>query len=409
VTRKSKEPGILLPMGLPLVIAKDDGDIKAVAEAGLPLCYILGSKPGEKKDDPAVARIYKAVKSMVGMAIVECTDDDLDLLPIQEHCWWHLPPIPRTIVRDLDHWFRLVDDKLGTEAIALLTFDPAYKDAENEADGWGVLVPKQSNTAGSCRYDPASVADEKEDGVIIVGSVHSHPGMSAFASHTDVKDQADFDGIHITYGWKGKSKVTEYHVELQAAGGRFNYTPDQAFEPEELHEPGERVAGWLEKVEKEKPAGYAGYGATGQYQQKQGVTVAGHSSQLKLPKEIPANPRVAGIIIEMMTGETTCPACKFRLDDGCKKRRRCSDCMAFLSLPQETLDDVITARWDNDKLASPELDVDKQTKGIYFWKRWKEAGIHNQAVQVYKERVDVIKEPVASSTALAKPGESGKG
>jgi hypothetical protein len=387
VTRKTKVDGMTLPSGFPLVLAKDDGDMKAVQEAGLSVTYVLGCQPGKKVTDPSVPKVFKCVKNVLGYAIVAVEDDDLDLLEIEEHCWFYLPKIPRKIVRDLDAFFRRIDDKLGTEAIVMLTYDPAKLNTEEPSEGWGVLVPKQTNTAGSCYYDPASVADAKEDGVMIVGSVHSHPGMSAFASHTDVQDQANFDGIHITYGWKGKSKVTEYHVELQMAGGRFNFTPDQAFEPEEEHPVSEDViTGWIEKVDKEQPKGYGYQGNAGGYHP---VTTMGGSggSQPKWPEGIPnyTNAKYTGVIVEMLVGESTCPACRAKLSDFEIKRRRCTDCQAFLSKPMETLEDVVKARWEADKFASPELGDDSYT-GIYFWKRWKDDA------NKYHERVDVIRE-----------------
>lgn len=374
-----------LPSGFPLVLAKDDGDMKAVQEAGLSVTYVLGSQPGQKVADPNKPKIFKCVRNLLGYAIVAVEDDDLDLLEIEEHCWFYLPKIPRKIVRDLDAFFRRIDEKLGTEAIVMLTYDPAMLTAENSSEGWGVLVPKQTNTVGSCYYDPASVADAKEDGVMIVGSVHSHPGMSAFASHTDVQDQANFDGIHITYGWKGKSKVTEYHVELQMAGGRFNFSPDQAFEAEEEHPVNEElITGWVEKVDKEIPKyGYQG-NSMGYHQTNTGGL---GGSQPKFPAAIPnySNPKYTGILVEMLPGEATCPACRAKLSEWEQKRRRCTDCQIFLAQRGETVEDIVRIRWESDKYASPELEDSSHT-AIYFWRRWKDEQ------QKYQEEVEVVRE-----------------
>lgn len=402
MTRKPKVDGMQLPSGFPLVLAKDDGDMKAIKEAGLPLAYVLGALPGKHKDDPAIPRVFRCSKSLLAYAVTEVDNDHLDLLEIEEHCWFLLPPIPRHIVNDLDALFRMVDDKLGTEAIALLTYDPAKLGTPEQSEGWGVMVPKQKNTSGSCHYDPASVAEDKAEGVQIVGSVHSHPGMSAFASHTDVKDQADFDGIHITYGWKGKSKVTEYHVELQVQGSRFNYTPDQAFEGLPEPEVGDRVTAWAERVTKEEPKNY-GYWQGNQtgYQGTGGTTGSkyGLPTSFRLPSEISdLNPRDVGIIVEMIPGESTCPACRFRLTEYDKDRRKCSDCNVFLSMPKETVEQVIEARWDKQKLSTPELD-ERAKRGVWFWKRWKEETEHKNGVMVYKERIDVVREEQRSPKA----------
>lgn len=390
MTRKGKVDGMTLPSGFPLVLAKDDGDMKAVQEAGLSVTYVLGSQPGLKVTDPSKPKVFKCVRNILGYAIVGVEDDDLDLLEIEEHCWFYLPKIPRTIVRDLDAFFRRIDDKLGTEAIVLLTYNPTQLEAENPSAGWGVLVPKQANTSGSCNYDPASVADAKDDGVMIVGSVHSHPGMSAFASHTDVQDQANFDGIHITYGWKGKSKVTEYHVELQMAGGRFNFSPDQAFEAEEEHEVSEdTITGWIEKVDKEQPKGYYGgyQGNSTGYPPTNSGGMGGSHNKAKWPAGIPdyTDAKYTGVIVEMLVGESTCPACRAKLSEFEVKRRRCTDCQVFLAKPMETVQQVVAARWDADKFATPELGDDSST-AIYFWKRWKdEANKFHEQVELARE------------------------
>ena len=67
---------------------------------------------------------------------------------------------------------------------------------------------------------------------MIVGSVHSHPGMPAYASGTDHADQADFDGVHITFGWQNNvnSGATQYHIELQVSGESYTLKPEDVFE-----------------------------------------------------------------------------------------------------------------------------------------------------------------------------------
>src|SRR5690606_38728771 len=106
------------------------------------------------------------------------------------------------------------------------------KPTESErAEGWGVVVPEQSNTAASCNYDPQSVVDDLPDdgSVAIVGSAHSHPGMSAYCSGVDKADQMYFDGLHITFGWRVNSPQTEFHIEMQMSGSAFPFSVNQVF------------------------------------------------------------------------------------------------------------------------------------------------------------------------------------
>ena len=205
--------------------------------------------------------IVKVVNNIVGRSVSAVDDDISELSPIRESGSYHMPAIPRVIVDKLDEFFRLVDAQHGTESIVLLTFDPSKEDSS----GWGVLVPDQTNTAVHCNYNPDSIVDEKPDNVLIVGSVHSHPGMAAYASGTDHSDQADFDGIHITYGWQKNvnNGATQYHIEMQMSGTSWTLKPEDVFESFSINkEPDPDVVQWTGKVKKAYPPLHTQAGVT---------------------------------------------------------------------------------------------------------------------------------------------------
>lgn len=375
MTRK-KVNGLQLPSGAPLVVAEGDDDMLAIKESGLSIAYFLGALPGKTVKDEGTPRVFRVVRNLVGYAITAVEEDELGLLPVNEHAWFQLPKIPRTIIRDLDAFFRKIYEKLGTEAIVLLTYDPAKLGKDDEATGWGVLTPKQANGAGSCDYDPASVVDDKPDGHMIVGSVHSHPGMSAFASHTDVQDQANFDGLHITFGWPKGAKVTEYHIEMQMGGGRFTCTEDMCFEDVYENPPGEMVDEWITKVEKAKPKTY-----NYSYPYNQSAFDK-DLKDLKLPKNKGVfwpEPRKEGVVVTILDKERNCPACGGYLDVGEQNRRRCADCMCFLAHEGEEMDDVIKDRWKFGKYGTPELRHTTMHPYGYFWKRWFKDGKYEES------------------------------
>jgi hypothetical protein len=196
--------------------------------------------------------IVKVVNNIVGRSVSAVSDDISELTPIRESGAYHMPAIPRIIVDKLDEFFRLVDAQHGTESIVLLTFDPS----KDDSSGWGVLVPDQTNTAVHCNYNPDSIVEEKPDNVLIVGSVHSHPGMAAYASGTDHSDQADFDGLHITYGWQKtvNNGATQYHIEMQMSGTSWTLKPEDVFETFSIKkEPDPDVVEWSGKVKKALP------------------------------------------------------------------------------------------------------------------------------------------------------------
>lgn len=197
--------------------------------------------------------IVKVVNNFVGRSVSPVDEEELyNFTAIRESAVYNLPKIPKIIVDKLDEFFRLVDAQHGTESIVILTFDPT----KDDSSGWGVLVPEQSNTAVHCKYEADSIVEQKPDHVMIVGSVHSHPGMAAYASGTDHADQADFDGVHITYGWQKSvnNGATQYHIELQMAGSHWTLSPDDVFESFTISkDPDPEVVEWSKNVKKVLP------------------------------------------------------------------------------------------------------------------------------------------------------------
>lgn len=271
-----------LPNGAPCFVA-DREDICEQAEGlGFQIYYLIANQEKQKSTSSKqsttnlggsvttytyeqkeyTANIMKVVKNIVGRAISVCDEDfGKEFTNLKEEATYSLPPIPRIMVDKLDEFFRLVDAQHGTESIVMLTFDPTKEDS----DGWGILVPDQTNTSTHCKYDPDSVAILKEDHVLIVGSVHSHPGMSAYASGTDHQDQADFDGLHITFGWQSavSNGLTQYHAELQMGGTAFILNIDDVFESYKINkEPDPEVVGWTEKVKKVTAPALGAHGTT---------------------------------------------------------------------------------------------------------------------------------------------------
>jgi len=265
--------------GLPAFYADRDDICDIVEGMGFSIYYLLGTskkvtttntnnkhqnngaknntynapKPAPQQTVTFETQWFKVVNNFVGRAVSKCAPvlSD-DFISLEEQAHYNMPFIPHIIVDKLDQFFRLVDAQHGTESIVMLTYDLDKEGSE----GWGILVPDQENTAAHCNYDPHSIAEMKPDNVMIVGSVHSHPKMAAYASGTDHADQADFDGIHITYGWQKSvnNGATQYHIELQMSGNAYTLQPEDVFEDFVVNkEPDPEVVEWTGKVKKELP------------------------------------------------------------------------------------------------------------------------------------------------------------
>lgn len=256
--------------GLPVFYANRDDICTVVESLGFNIYYLIAndvkyinpsanknntnnknvvSSPTEKKE----TAWFKVVNNFVGRAISKSAPSlPEEFISVKESAVYDMPVIPHVIVDKLDQFFRLVAAQHNTESIVMLTYDTD----KTGPDGWGILVPDQENTAAHCNYDPHSIAEIKPDNVMIVGSVHSHPNMAAYASGTDHADQADFDGLHITYGWQKSvnNGATQYHIELQMAGQAYTLKPEDVFEDFTIEkEPDPEVVEWSSKVKKELP------------------------------------------------------------------------------------------------------------------------------------------------------------
>ena len=258
-----------LPNGAPCFLANNIDICEQIESLGFQIYYLIGHKgttttstntgykagvaAGTTQSVTYKSKMFKVVNNFVGRAVSEVEEDfGPELAVFKEEAHYTMPAIPHVIVEKLDEFFRLIHAKHGSESIVLLTYDTTKEGPE----GWGILVPEQTNTSTHCKYDPDSIVDLKEDHVMIVGSVHSHPEMPAYASGTDHDDQADFDGLHITYGWQKSvaNGATQYHLELQMGGTSYTLTAKDVFEDFILQkEPDPEVVAWSDKVKKALP------------------------------------------------------------------------------------------------------------------------------------------------------------
>lgn len=258
-----------LPNGAPCFLANNIDICEQIESLGFQIYYLIGHKgttttstntgykagvaAGTAQSVTYKSKMFKVVNNFVGRAVSEVEEDfGPELAVFKEEAHYTMPAIPHVIVEKLDEFFRLIHAKHGSESIVLLTYDTTKEGPE----GWGILVPEQTNTSTHCKYDPDSIVDLKEDHVMIVGSVHSHPEMPAYASGTDHDDQADFDGLHITYGWQKSvaNGATQYHLELQMGGTSYTLTAKDVFEDFILQkEPDPEVVAWSDKVKKALP------------------------------------------------------------------------------------------------------------------------------------------------------------
>ena len=397
-----------MPSGVPCFIA-DRSDICDIVEGiGFQIYYLLANDIKETKPTPNTThqaksygygattytynspanppppiitkntKLFKVVNNFVGRSIAISTDAMPDeFLSINESCEYGMPPIPNVIIDKLDQFFRLVHSQHGTESIVILTYNMNATGSE----GWGVLVPDQTNTPAHCKYDADSIAELKPEDVMIVGSVHSHPEMSAYASGTDHADQADFDGLHITYGWQKSQNngATQYHLELQMSGQNYILKPEDVFEDIAiLKDPDPDVVEWSGKVKKVHPPYSTGVPSQITQRQFQGTPqqviqqTAGdfknfHSSTPQMQEallnlKLPADAIVAIEIQLESDNKSSCPCCEYEIDIHDVNSGACTVC----DIPLVTSSDSISQMCIkiHDYISKRKIS---HTSPVYLW------------------------------------------
>ena len=105
-----------------------------------------------------------------------------------------LPKIPTKHVWRIKKFFKDVVAKHHSEAATILFFNKETKEFK-------IHVPTQRVSHGSVKYKIESASNiEGMEGFLCVGTIHSHCDFNAFHSGTDIEDEEDFDGLHVTFG-----------------------------------------------------------------------------------------------------------------------------------------------------------------------------------------------------------------
>lgn len=379
-------PYLTLPDGDRCYIGQVADLCKILEAHGEQIYYVMALETVEWKDaknalqKADIPRIFKVTDNFVSRSIGYVPNADAFNLKVKMNSdvKFKLPKIPRQLQSDVDYFFRDIDSKYHSEAIVLLTYDPEI----GGEDGWGFVVPTQSNTAAHCNYEPDSVVDLiTSDSAMIVGSIHSHPGMSAYASGTDHADQADFDGLHITYGWlKNKNNgATEYYAEIQSQGNSFVVDINDVFAPApaplppaNLEELTARVSKATTQITHSTGSGSSSYGGHAGSYPGQGTAKLPASTSMKLespvfPVDCP-DPK-ENLIIGLIDPDTNkaCPFCFVALVPDDISGRRCLACANHIGLTTDTLETIVNTKREGGFLFETVDPASNPSTPIVLW------------------------------------------
>lgn len=120
-----------------------------------------------------------------------------------------IPPISAIVLMKAWLFFQKVYKEHISESAVMLHYSAEY--------GWELTIPEQTVSFAHVNYK----MDDRIEGYSFIGTMHSHSSMSASHSHTDVGDQNQMDGVHITFGLVNSRFHFDMDAEVFVNGARF--------------------------------------------------------------------------------------------------------------------------------------------------------------------------------------------
>jgi len=178
------------------------------------------------------------------------------------------PPIPKELMEKCLGFFTRIELTHDAECGLVLLYDP-----DTMEYSW--CCPEQEGGGWDLKFTTPVPGEDYDERLVHFGDIHLHPGMSAYHSGTDHKDEMTAsDGLHLVVGTpKGYSKwnqttqkwddevrkPTEYCAVFVSDGNRFKIDPELIFETTDLT-PKPFPRAWMEKFTKAKKGAGFSYG-----------------------------------------------------------------------------------------------------------------------------------------------------
>lgn len=126
-------------------------------------------------------------------------------------------PLPASLLGEAVAFFLEVFRRYRAEAIVLIYHD-------REKDRYELKIPRQKVAGGHCAYEIGPTPE----GLVRIGTIHSHASAEAFHSELDDLDEQHDDGLHITVG--NLDGAITLSCSLVVDGRRFPLKPEEVFE-----------------------------------------------------------------------------------------------------------------------------------------------------------------------------------
>jgi hypothetical protein len=187
--------GNIKSLNIPFYIIEDGDKVETIKD---PIAYVI-CKDGIflRKSN----HIYSAVSKATEISGLGGAKETVEINS-------SIPKLKHGMMKNIISFFADVYEEHKSEAVVLLYLNM-------EGSRWGFLVPSQTVSGASAKYDMKKTLFCTDDSEVVsvvpagyrqMGSIHSHASMSAFHSGTDDKDEFSFDGLHVTVGGLDEKK-----------------------------------------------------------------------------------------------------------------------------------------------------------------------------------------------------------
>lgn len=159
-------------------------------------CYIIG------KSGIFLKKKFAIIESITKVDEISFLND------VQQSVSMNIAKIPFKSFKQILAFFKWAWDTYHSEAMVILHYNPG-------SHHYKIEVPNQIVSGGSIDY----TTDVVYENYLRIGTIHSHGAMAAFHSGTDVHDEIDWDGLHITVG--NITKPVNYSLKASLVSNGF--------------------------------------------------------------------------------------------------------------------------------------------------------------------------------------------
>lgn len=168
--------------------------------------------------------LYKCRNHQFYSSAIKVDDGPRELVKQEEFCVSRYPKVPKHLMEQIVAFFAAIADKHDTEAIILLYYNTQTQQVElvcpeQWSEVWESNITKGKFWGGmNIKYNTPF---DQPPHMMLIGDVHSHVNITAFASGVDTGDEENRPGgLHLIIGHINR-EPPQFYADIVVDGERF--------------------------------------------------------------------------------------------------------------------------------------------------------------------------------------------